>query len=205
MRLEAAKGDSRWDALVISPRDGYFDPMEFYSAPSSEPRGEDDAVASPNAFNASSVPVDSVLSADFWFHPRILPSVRKATDAAKSADGLSSVISIDLADQVFEGIGARQLVVKKEPAFFNPPEEKVLLYTHRGELPGKLLKDEELGKRAKGMDFIGQEQGQGTLMDSYSTFKDSSNGMDYDRQRAYTANLLPKSEAVSISFSLQDF
>ncbi|GJS99488.1 hypothetical protein Tco_0820658 [Tanacetum coccineum] len=135
MRLEAAKGDSRWDALVISPRDGYFDPMEFYSAPSSEPRGEDDAVASPNAFNASSVPVDSVLSADFWFHPRILPSVRKATDAAKSADGLSSVISIDLADQVFEGIGARQLVVKKEPAFFNPPEEKVLLYTHRGELP----------------------------------------------------------------------
>ncbi|GKB68465.1 hypothetical protein Tco_0929877, partial [Tanacetum coccineum] len=35
---EAAKGDSRWDALVISPRDGYFDPMEFYSAPSSEPR-----------------------------------------------------------------------------------------------------------------------------------------------------------------------
>nr|GEZ71903.1 hypothetical protein [Tanacetum cinerariifolium] len=56
--------------------------------------------------------------------------------------GLSSVISIDLADQVFEGIGARQLVVKKEPAFFNPPEEKVLLYTHRGELPGKLLKDE---------------------------------------------------------------
>ncbi|GJV21433.1 ATP synthase F0 subunit 9, mitochondrial [Tanacetum coccineum] len=131
------------DALVISPKDGYFDLMEFYSAPSSEPRGEDDAMASPNAFNASSVPVDSVLSADFWFHPRILPSVRKATDAAKSADGLSSVISIDLADQVFEGIGARQLVVKKEPAFFNPPEEKVLLYTHRGELPGKLLKDED--------------------------------------------------------------
>ncbi|GKG00171.1 hypothetical protein Tco_0301861, partial [Tanacetum coccineum] len=26
--------------------------------------------------------------------------------------------------------------------FFNPPKEKVLLYTHRGELPGKLLKDE---------------------------------------------------------------
>ncbi|GJW94448.1 putative ATP synthase, F0 complex, subunit C [Tanacetum coccineum] len=137
------EGDSRWNALVISPRDGYFDPMEFYSDPSSEPRGEDDVVASPNALIASSVPVDSVLSADFWFHPRILPSVRKATDAAKSADGLSSVISIDLADQVFEGIGARQLVVKKEPAFFNPPEEKVLLYTHRGELPGKLLKDED--------------------------------------------------------------
>nr|GFC06220.1 hypothetical protein [Tanacetum cinerariifolium] len=68
-------------------RDGYFDPMEFYTAPSPEPRGEDDVVASPNAFNASSVPVDSVLSADSWFHPRILPSVRKATDAAKSADG----------------------------------------------------------------------------------------------------------------------
>nr|GEV61700.1 hypothetical protein [Tanacetum cinerariifolium] len=50
--LEAAKGDSRWDALVISQRDGYFDPMEFYSAPSSEPQGEDDAVASLNAFNA---------------------------------------------------------------------------------------------------------------------------------------------------------
>nr|GFA50197.1 hypothetical protein [Tanacetum cinerariifolium] len=55
---------------------------------------------------------------------------------------LSSVISIDLADQVFEGIEARQLVVKKEPAFFNPPEEKFLLYTYRGELLGKLLKDE---------------------------------------------------------------
>nr|GEZ99730.1 hypothetical protein [Tanacetum cinerariifolium] len=97
----------------------------------------------------ASVPVDSVLSADFWFHPRILPSVRKATDAAKSANGLSSVISIDLADQVFEGIGARQLVVKKEPAFFNLPEEKVLLYTHRG----KLLKDEATarGRESKGL------------------------------------------------------
>nr|GEV78811.1 hypothetical protein [Tanacetum cinerariifolium] len=49
---KAAKGDSRWDALLISPRDGYFDPMEFYSAPFSEPRGEDGAMASPNAFNA---------------------------------------------------------------------------------------------------------------------------------------------------------
>ncbi|GKA04940.1 hypothetical protein Tco_0684060, partial [Tanacetum coccineum] len=49
---EAAKGDSRWDALVISPRDGYFDLMKFYPAPSSEPRGKDDVVASPNAFNA---------------------------------------------------------------------------------------------------------------------------------------------------------
>nr|GFB35083.1 hypothetical protein [Tanacetum cinerariifolium] len=41
----------------------------------------------------ASVPVDSVLSADFWFHPRILPSVRKATDAAKSADGIKDFFS----------------------------------------------------------------------------------------------------------------
>nr|GEX23443.1 uncharacterized mitochondrial protein AtMg00810-like [Tanacetum cinerariifolium] len=38
-------------------------------------------------YDVASFPVDSVLSANFWFHPRILPSVRKATDAAKSADG----------------------------------------------------------------------------------------------------------------------
>ncbi|GJZ07659.1 hypothetical protein Tco_0541452 [Tanacetum coccineum] len=38
--------------LSSAVSDGYFDPMEFYSAPSSEPRGEDDVVASPNAFNA---------------------------------------------------------------------------------------------------------------------------------------------------------
>nr|GEW40866.1 ATP synthase F0 subunit 9, mitochondrial [Tanacetum cinerariifolium] len=74
------KGDSRWDALVISPRDGYFDPMEFYSAPSSEPR--------------ASVPIDSVLSANFWFHPRILPSVRKATNTTKSADDVMEGLKV---------------------------------------------------------------------------------------------------------------
>nr|GEU82943.1 reverse transcriptase domain-containing protein [Tanacetum cinerariifolium] len=51
LRLEAAKGDSRWDALVISPRDGYFDPMEFYSAPSSEPRVGDHMKAQINELN----------------------------------------------------------------------------------------------------------------------------------------------------------
>nr|GEW63664.1 ATP synthase F0 subunit 9, mitochondrial [Tanacetum cinerariifolium] len=89
------------------------------------------------------VPVDLVLSADFWFHPRILPSVQKATDAAKSVDG-----SIGRTD-AFPILKGR---MDKETAFFNPPEEKVLLYTHRGELPGKLLKDEDV---MEGLKVIG--------------------------------------------------
>ncbi|GJW10612.1 hypothetical protein Tco_1576439 [Tanacetum coccineum] len=172
LRLEAAKGDSRWDALVISPRDGYFDPMEFYYAPSSEPRGEDDVVASPNAFNASSVPVGSVLSgrisgstlgfflqsekplmqrksADGWWQSYGFragrakapihnpPAQTKAGDlfterqtkyskssyGTRKATRLSSVISIDWADQVLRGIGARPISCGRTDAFPYPEEK----------------------------------------------------------------------------------
>ncbi|GKD41978.1 hypothetical protein Tco_1266623 [Tanacetum coccineum] len=89
---------------------------------------------------SASVLVDSVLSADFWFHPRILPLVRKAIDAAKSADGVQryrvilSGAKATSKERPFR-VAVTLIAGKKdgkEPAFFNPPEDK-FFFTRIGE------------------------------------------------------------------------